>query len=153
MSANQELRTEAYIEAAPSLVWDLLTDFDRLAEWSPETLKMVALKGGGLHPGQWYLGINRRGKAVWPTRSVLVEATAPQRLVWDTRSSGARWVWELTPEGSGTRVRHSRPMSATPPVTAKIFARLFLGGLDHHGHELEADMATTLAGLKAAAEA
>ena len=31
-------------------------------------------------------------------------------VAWDTKSSGARWIWELTPEGTGTRVVHRRPV-------------------------------------------
>ena len=56
---------------------------------------MVPLKPGGLRVGQWYLGINRRKAVVWPTRSVVAVLEPGRRLAWDTRSSGARWIWEL----------------------------------------------------------
>ena len=69
--ADRELRAEATTAVPPERVWGLLTDLDRMPEWSPELVRMVPLKTGGLRPGQWYLGINRRKAVVWPTRSVV----------------------------------------------------------------------------------
>ena len=31
-----------------------------MPDWSPELMKMMPLKRGGLRMNQWYLGINRR---------------------------------------------------------------------------------------------
>jgi len=56
---------------------------------------MVPLKPGGLKLGQQYLGINRRKAVIWPTRSVVAVLEPEQALAWDTRSSGARWIYEL----------------------------------------------------------
>jgi uncharacterized protein YndB with AHSA1/START domain len=154
--ADRELSAEATVQAPPERVWALVTDFARLPEWSPELVRMVPLKPGGLRVGQWYLGINRRKAAVWPTRSV-VSALEPGRLVaWDTVSSGARWIWELTPDGpdgTATRVVHRRPIPERITVLSRIYAPLALGGSEDHADELEEGMARTVARLKAAAEA
>lgn len=96
-NAARELRAEAEVDAPAEHVWALLTDFAQLASWSPETVRMVPLKRGGLRVGQWYLGINRRKGFVWPTRSVVADVVPGRRLAWDTPSSGAQWVWELEP--------------------------------------------------------
>lgn len=148
--ADRELRAETYVDAPPERVWALLTDLSRMPDWSPELVRMVPLKRGGLRVGQWYLGINKRKAVVWPTRSVVAEVEPGRRLTWDTRSSGARWIWELVPEGDGTRVVHSRPVPKGVTVTSKVFAPLFLGGSAGHADELEAGMAETVARLKAA---
>ena len=154
--ADRELRAVATVAASPERVWALLTDFSRMPEWSPELVRMVPLKPGGLRIGQWYLGVNRRKAAVWPTRSV-VSALEPGRTVaWDTTSSGARWIWELSPEGAdgtSTRVVHRRPVPRGVTAMSKVFAPLFLGGNEGHADELEQGMARTVARLKAAAEA
>src|SRR3546814_7402653 len=71
-------------------------DLGRMSEFSPETVRMVPLKRGGLRVSQWYLGINRRKYAVWPTRSVVAAVEPGRLLAWDTKSSGARWIFELT---------------------------------------------------------
>ena len=154
-SADRELRAEATVAAPPERVWALLTDFARMPEWSPELVRMVPLKPGGLRVGQWYLGVNRRKAAVWPTRNV-VSALEPGRAVaWDTTSSGARWIWELEPEadGAATRIVHRRPVPRRITAMSKAFAPLALGGSEAHADELEQGMARTVARLKAAAEA
>jgi uncharacterized protein YndB with AHSA1/START domain len=148
--AQRELRAEAYVEAPPDEVWATLADLSRMPDWSPELVRMVPLKRGGLRVGQWYLGINRRKAVVWPTRSVVAAVEPGKELTWDTRSSGARWIWELSPEGAGTRVVHRRPVPDGITGLSKVFAPLFLGGSDGHADELEAGMARTVERLKAA---
>lgn len=152
MSADRELRVETVVDAAPDLVWSLLTDFSQMARWSPELVRMVPLKPGGLRVGQAYLGLNRRKAVVWPTRSVVAVLEPGRSLAWDTRSSGARWIWELSAEGSGTRVVHRRPVPTSLTAISRAFAPLFLGGSDGHADELERGMAETVARLKASAE-
>ena len=150
---DRELRAEATVDAPPEQVWDLLTDLDRMPEWSPELLRMLPLKRGGLRKGQWYLGINRRKAVVWPTRSVVAVLEPGRTLAWDTKTSGARWIWELAPAGESTQVVHRRPVPAKLTPLSKVFAGGFLGGGPEHADELEEGMALTVARLKAAAEA
>ncbi|MBU2696168.1 SRPBCC family protein [Pimelobacter sp. 30-1] len=153
--AARELRAETVIDAPAAHVWALLTDFGQLAQWSPETVRMVPLKPGGLRVGQWYLGINRRKAVFWPTRSVVADVEPERRLVWDTASSGAQWIWELTPDADDarrTQVVHRRPVPGALSLGSRIVAPLLLGGNEAHADELEQGMATTVAGLKAAAE-
>ena len=150
--ADRELRAEAIIDAPAERVWDLLSDLSRMPDWSPELVRMVPLKRGGLRVGQWYLGINRRKAVVWPSRSVVAVLEPGRSLAWDTRSSGARWIWELSPDGEQTRVVHRRPVPRSLTMIGKAFAPVFLGGSDSHADELEAGMAQTVSRLKAAVE-
>lgn len=152
-SAARELYAEATVAAPPERVWALLTDFARMTQWSPELVRMVPLKRGGLRVGQWYLGVNRRKAVIWPTRSVLAILEPGRTLAWDTKSSGARWIWEISPDPAGTRVVHRRPVPSGVTLLSRAFAPLALGGSDEHADELEAGMAQTVARLKAAAEA
>lgn len=151
-AAARELRAEATVAAPPEQVWALLTDLGRMPQWSPELVAMLPLKPGGLRVGQWYLGLNRRKAVVWPTRSVVAVLEPGRTLAWDTTSSGARWIWEVSPEGDGTRVVHRRPVPGHITLLSKLFAPLALGGSDEHADELEAGMARTVERLKAAAE-
>jgi len=152
VNADRELRVEATVDAPPAQVWGLLTDFGRMPEWSPELVRMLPLKRGGLRVGQAYLGINRRKAVVWPTRSVVAVLEPGRSLAWDTKSSGARWIWELSPAGEATHVVHRRPVPSSLTAMSKIFASAFLGGTEGHADELEVGMAQTVARLKAAAE-
>ncbi len=151
--AARELRAETTIAASPAEVWSVLTDLRRLPEWSPETLRMIALKPGGLQVGQQYLGLNRRKAVVWPSRNVVATLEPERALAWDTRSSGARWIFELSPDGAGTRVVHRRPVPTRLTALGKAFAGTMLGGGAVHADELEAGMAQTIARLKTAVEA
>ena len=153
--ADRELRAETVVDAPPERVWALLADLSRMPAWSPELVRMVALKPGGLRLGQWYLGVNRRKAVVWTTRNVVAALEPGRLLAWDTTSSGARWIWELVPEGpdgSATRVVHRRPVPRRLTGISRVFAPLLLGGSEEHADELEAGMARTVARLKAAAE-
>jgi uncharacterized protein YndB with AHSA1/START domain len=152
--ADRELHAEAVVAAPPERVWELLSDLRRMRAWSPELVAMVPLKPGGLRAGQWYLGLNRRKAVVWPTRSVVAVLEPGRALAWDTRSSGARWIWELEPDGSGgTRVVHRRPVPDRLTLLSRVFAPAALGGSEGHADELEAGMRRTVARLKVAAEA
>ena len=88
--------------ATPEAVWAVLGDVRRMPDLSPELVRMIALKPGGLRRGQWYVGINRRGLVVWPTRSTVTDVEPGRLLAWDTPTSGARWIWELEPEDEST---------------------------------------------------
>jgi uncharacterized protein YndB with AHSA1/START domain len=149
---ERELRAEATIAAPPGRVWSLVTDVSRMPEWSPELVRMLPLKRGGMRRGQWYLGINRRKGVVWPTRSVVAVLEPGRSAAWDTTTSGARWIWEVAPSGEGTHVVHRRPVPERQTLLSQVFARLFLGGVEDHADELETGMAATVQGLKAVAE-
>lgn len=152
MSADRELRAETVIDATPERVWDSLSDLRRMGEWSPEVVRMVPLKRGGLRLGQWYIGVNRRKGVIWLSRSVVAVLDPGTSLAWDTKTSGARWIYDLAPEGTGTRVVHHRPVPKKLTLLSRVFAPLALGGSAHHADELETGMAQTLARLKAAVE-
>jgi uncharacterized protein YndB with AHSA1/START domain len=151
-AADRELRAETVIDATPQAVWAVLGDVRRMPELSPELVRMIPLKPGGLRPGQWYLGLNRRKAVLWPTRSVVTHVEKGRKVVWDTRTSGARWIWELTPEGEGTRVVHRRPVPKRVTPVSVAFAKVFLGGIGGHADELEDGMAQSVAHLKRAVE-
>lgn len=151
--AERELRAELVVAASPAAVWSVLTDLSRMPEWSPELVRMLPLLPGGLHVGQQYVGINRRGWVVWPTRNVVSVLEPGRTLAWDTRTSGSRWIYELAVEGEGTRVVHRRPVPRGTTRLGRVFAAALLGGLEPHADELEAGMACTLAGLAAAVAA
>lgn len=155
MTADRELRAETTVAAPPERVWALLADVSRMPAWSPELVVMKPLLPGGLRVGQQYAALNRRGVVVWPTRSVVVELEPGRRLAWDTRSSGARWIWELEPVGAAgaeTRVVHRRPVPRRLTRMSGLFAGALLGGAAGHADELEEGMATTVARLRAAVE-
>ena len=149
MNAERELKAEIVLAASPEKVWATITDFKELAKDSPELLTMFPLKTGGLRHNQWYVGINRRKGVVWPTRNVVAVLDPGRTLAWDTKTSGARWIFELKPEGAGTRLIQRRPIPQRRTMVGRVFAMGFLGGKEEHDDELEAGMLRTLEGIKA----
>jgi uncharacterized protein YndB with AHSA1/START domain len=152
MTADRELRAETVIDAPVGEVWAALSDVSRMPEWSDELVKMVPLKSGGLRLNQWYLGINKRKAVFWPTRSVVSALEPEAKLAWLTKSSGAEWIYELAPEGTGTRIVHRRPVPGGLTILSKAFAPVALGGSEGHADELEVSMGHTLERIKAAVE-
>lgn len=152
--AKRELRVETVVAATPEQVWSVLSDLDRMKELSPELLAMIPLKRGGVRVGQWYLGINRRGRIAWPTRSVVAQLDAPRTIAWDVPTNGSTWIYELTAVPEGTRVVERRPVPRATPMNtvSNAFARIALHGPEAHADALEAGMAQTLSRLKAAVE-
>jgi uncharacterized protein YndB with AHSA1/START domain len=152
-TSERELQAETRIAASADRVWSTLTDLRRMPEWSPELVRMVPLKRGGLREGQWYLGINRRGAAVWPTRSVVATIEPNHVLTWDTRTSGARWIYEVEADGPDACVlRLTRPVPRRLTWVSNAYAAVALGGIDSHADELEDGMRTTLERLKETVE-
>jgi len=151
-AADRELRAETVIDATTDQVWAVLSDLRRMPELSVETRKMLPLRRGGLRVGQQYLGINQRKWVVWPTRSKVVALEPGRKLAWYTASSGATWIYELAPEGDGTRVVHRRPVPDGLTVLSRVFAPVALGGSTGHADELEGHLGQTLSRLKAVVE-
>lgn len=151
---NRELRAETVVAATPEQVWAVLADVSRMPAWSPELVRMVPLKRGGLRLGQWYLGLNRRKGVLWPTRSVISRLEPARAIAWDVPTNGSRWIYELADDPAGTRVVERRPVPRPGGINwiGNTFARLALGGVADHADELEAGMAQTLARLKTAVE-
>jgi hypothetical protein len=119
-----------------------------MPELSTELMRMLPLKPGGLRRGQWYLGLNRRGYVVWPTRSTVTDVEPGRLLAWYTVTSGAMWRWELVPDGEETLVVHTRPVPRRVTLLARVFAAGFLGGISKHVDDLEGDMARSVSRLK-----
>jgi hypothetical protein len=134
-------------------VWSVLTDFRNLANASPELVAMKPLLAGGLRIGQQYVGLNKRGWVYWPTTNVVVDLQPKCSLAWDTPLSGARWIFELAADDGGTRLTQRRPVPKRLNAFGKVFAATMLGGGERHADELELALGTTLAHLKAVAEA
>lgn len=150
--AARELRAETTIDAPPATVWAALADLRRMPEWSPELVRMIPLGRGGLKVGRQYVGVNRRKAVVWTTRNVVTTLEPQRALGWDTRTSGSRWIYELEPEGTGTRVVLRRPVPRRLTLLSRLFTPVALGGSDEHADELEQGMGVTLTRLKAAVE-
>lgn len=150
---------DLYIAAPPDRVWRLATDIVLMGQWSPEYRGGEWLEGEtGPVVGARFKGRNKRRDREWESISTVIEAEPGRSFAWavgDPRLAAATWRLDLTPEGSGTRVRQHVEMGPGPSgLTAVIAERpdreedIVAARVAEHRRNMQA----TLAGLKAAAE-
>ena len=71
---------------------------------------------------------------------------------FETQQSGIRWTYRIQPDGTGSLVSESRAAFKERPAVAKLFTKVFLGGVEDHDDELRAGMRQTLERVKQIAE-
>jgi uncharacterized protein YndB with AHSA1/START domain len=159
MSDRPSVEAEIFIAAPPQRVWELVVDLQLMGQWSPEYQSGEWLDGAiGPTVGARFKGCNRRRDRAWESVSTVIEATPGQVIAWavgEPANPGATWRFDLTPEGSGTRVCQRVQIGPGPSgLTARIAelpdreADIIAARTAEHRRNMQA----TLAGLKAAAE-
>ena len=83
------LQASIDIDAPPSKVWELISDFRRMPQWSPQCRWMRQF--GPLRTGARTVNFNRRNRLFWPTTSTVVFTTRPARLP-ATRSTASTFA-------------------------------------------------------------
>jgi hypothetical protein len=141
------------IEAPPDRLYDIVADIAQMGRLSPECTGGTWLdKATGPAPGARFKGTNKRGRARWSTSNTVVAAEPGREFAFDTKQSGFRWRYRFESDGEATVVTESREQFAKRPLSARVFTKLLLGGVDGHDDEMRTGMMDTLARLKAVAE-
>ena len=141
------------IDAPVAKVWSLVSDPRHMTRWSPQTLKTFLRGGGQLGEGARFFNINKRGLLVWPTQSKIVRFTPEQEVAWRVKDNYTIWSLKLTPNATGgTTLLQSREAPQGLSNISVTLTKRFFGGLDDFAAELQRDMGTTLAKIKAEAE-
>ncbi|MCB9410429.1 SRPBCC family protein [Mycolicibacterium sp.] len=144
------LTAQIDIDAPVSKVWGLISDLNRMPQWSPQCRKMKLL--GPLRPGARTLNLNRRGLLFWPTTSTITEVIPERKLAFRVDINHSIWVYELEPTDTGTRVTESRHAEGGVTAVSTAVTKAALGGVDTFEKELVEGMNLSLARIKAAAE-
>jgi uncharacterized protein YndB with AHSA1/START domain len=144
------LQASIDIDAPPSKVWELISNFRRMPQWSPQCRWMRQF--GPLRTGARTLNFNRRKRLFWPTTSTLVEVIPETKLSFRVDINRTIWSYELEPHGEGTRVTESRHAENGVSAFSSISVNTLMGGTTNFERELVDGMNTSLAKIKAAAE-
>jgi uncharacterized protein YndB with AHSA1/START domain len=144
------LQAQIDIKAPVAKVWELVSDFRRMPEWSPQCRWMKPL--GPLRQGTRTLNLNRRGFLFWPTTSTITEVIPQQKLAFKIPLNGTIWSYELQPIPEGTRLVESRHAENGVKPISSLTVNALLGGADTFDREMLDGMNTSLAKIKAAAE-
>jgi uncharacterized protein YndB with AHSA1/START domain len=99
------LQAEIDINAPVQGVWELITDLNRMPEWSPQCRMMKAL--GPVRQGTRTINLNRRNRVFWPTTSTVTEVIPEKKLAFRVNANNTIWSYELEPTADGTRVVES----------------------------------------------
>lgn len=144
------LQAQIDIAAPPSTVWALISDLDRMPEWSPQTRKMKLL--GPMRVGTKTVNFNRRRLLVWPTTSTITAIEPERKLAFRVDLNGTEWTYELEPTEGGTRVVESRRAPNGVKKISEVAVNAAMGGVPSFEKELVDGMNQTLSRIKAAAE-
>jgi uncharacterized protein YndB with AHSA1/START domain len=148
--AEPLLQAQIDIDAPVQKVWALISDFNRMPEWSPQCRFMKAL--GPLRQGTRTVNLNRRNFLYWPTTSTVTEVIPEQKLAFRIHTNNTIWSYELEPTETGTRVVESRHAENGVKPAANFTVQTLFGGVPNFERELIEGMNTSLARIKAAAE-
>ncbi|MGE3536808.1 MAG: SRPBCC family protein [Candidatus Tectimicrobiota bacterium] len=148
------LHREASIEihASPEAVYALLSDLPRMGEWSPENIGGEWQDGGSGKVGDRYIGHNRTPERSWSVPVLVVIADPGRCFEFVTRPDEGpfvRWTYRLEPSGSGTRLTEIWDVEQLPPAMQHATPEQ----LEQRARYTEEMLSTTLAALKATAEA
>ena len=146
------LESSIEIDAPPSAVWAVVSDLQRMGEWSPQCRKMIVF-GGEVRKGTKTLNVNRDGLKVWPSRAKVVEFEPEKKIAWRIAENWTVWSFELEPTANGTKLteRREAPKGTTSGVSQFLVKRM-LGGNTNFEADLVRGMNQTLARVKGAAE-
>lgn len=107
-ASTTHLRTEILINASPAVVWGILVDTARYADWNPFIRKLE----GALVPGQHIAAtIQPLGKRPMAFRPLLLRVDPDRELRWRGRVLvralfEGEHIFRLSAEGSNTRLFH-----------------------------------------------
>ena len=148
--AEPLLQAQIDIKAPVPKVWALISDFNRMPQWSPQCRLMRAL--GPVRQGTRTINLNRRNFLFWPTTSTVTEVIPEKKLAFRVNTNGTIWSYELEPTEQGTRVVETRHAENGVKPSANFTVDKLFGGVPNFERELVEGMNTSLARIKAAAE-
>ncbi|MFT3660961.1 MAG: SRPBCC family protein [Gordonia sp. (in: high G+C Gram-positive bacteria)] len=140
------------IAGTPAQVWSVVSDLQRMGEWSPQCKKMFVF-GGPVKAGTRTANINRRGLLIWPTTAKVVTFEPNKQIAWKITENNTVWGFVLTETAGGVTVTHSRVAAdgQTSALSSFLVDKVF-GGNDSFEPELAAGMRETLGKIKLAVE-
>jgi uncharacterized protein YndB with AHSA1/START domain len=155
------VEVDVHIAAPPSVVWELVTDITVPARFSQE-LQSVEWLDGATGPafGARFAGRNRHDAGgSWETVSKVTVLDPQRAFAWavgDPSHPSATWRFDLSPEGSGTRLRQQVRLGPGPSGLTRVIAsmpdkeeRIIAGRREEHRR----NMTATVQGIKELAEA
>ncbi len=151
-----------HLEASPHRVWDLITDVERMVEFSPECVEIRWLGGArGPEVGARFAGTSRVGSFEWTRNCTITAFDAPELFAYDVAdeadaASQSRWMFEVRAEGDGCSLTQRFSHVPTGRSTIRLMAERDPDAAERTVAErsrvLTSGMRRTLEALRAALE-
>jgi uncharacterized protein YndB with AHSA1/START domain len=144
---------QVHIDAPAQRVWAVLSDLERMGEWSPECYRVEWLDGAHspATPGARFKGWNRFGWMRWSMPCEVKTAVADQELSFSTMARGKQlvtWFYRINPSQGGVDLVESFDVHWLP-LSARIAEDFLMRDRDRRREE---SMRKTLEGIKQLAE-
>lgn len=140
------------IAASPDAVYALVSDITRMGEWSPEATGGDWLDGGSGAVGDRFDGHNRTPEREWTRECEVAKADTGQDftfVVGGVEANCTWWSYEMAPSETGTTLTERWWIVNKTPAMQAATPEQFAARVEM----TKGMLATTLAGIKAAAEA
>lgn len=122
------------VQAAPGLLYDLVSDVPRTPEWSPEVISCRWLDGAtGAMPGARFSARNKRRWFTWSNKPVVETAERGRELAFTRTEPGGgtiRWFYRFEPGSDGTTTVLGYQVLKPVPVFLHVILRALFGVRD-----------------------
>ena len=155
MRSARQGSVRTHVDAAPEKVYGVLSNLERMGEWSPECYKVAWLDGAAspARPGARFKGWNRYGFLRWSMTCEVKSADPGREIAFATVKKGrdlVTWRYRMEPaDGGGTELTESFECHWLPPTA--VLAEDYL--MVDRDRRREQAMKDTVQRIKAAAEA
>lgn len=95
------------VNAAPSHVYDIVSDVTRTGEWSPICKQCWWDDGDGPRVGAWFTGRNETPRRTWETRSQVIVAEPGREFAFLVGKGYVRWGFTLAARDGMTELTES----------------------------------------------
>ncbi len=120
------LSTSVSVDAPPHVVYDLIADPVRAAEWQTLLAEMGPISGRAGGIGSSYIGYYRVAGRKLPARFVVTAAERPSLLQVNGTTTGGwtRWTTMIEPSGGGSTIRVSMEYELPGEIVGSLFGML-----------------------------
>ena len=135
------------IDAAPELLYDMVSDVPRTPEWSPEVISCRWLDGAaGAVPGARFAARNKKRWFAWTNKPVVETADRGREFAFTRTEPGGgtiRWYFRFDPGADHTTTELGYQVLKPVPVSLHLILRALLGVRDLRA-DLHQNMTTSL---------
>lgn len=153
MASARTGSVQVHVDAPAEAVWALLSDLERMGEWSPECYRVEWLDGAKApaSPGARFRGWNRYGRMKWSVACKVKTAVPDKELSFSTlvrEREMVTWSYRIDPSNEGVDV--TEPFDVRwLPISARIAEDFLMRDRDRRRQDA---MRATLERIKQLAE-